>query len=488
MARVRGGEEGFTVLEFVLAAAILLVVAMGSMSAFSYAVQSSQSSSRKVDALNLANERLETIRNLPYDDVGVTSTNGEPVEIPGSVQTPVVIGDYTVDTSITWARDPDTGRAEYKRVEVSVSWTAGGDGVVTVSSNVFGKSNLINTGDLSITVLDYDTNEPLENARVTVTPTTGAARSVRTGEDGEAFFGYLETGDYGVTVDCTGYIYDHVALSTVAVAPDLLSPFVVRMQVPSTVKVEAVDSGGAPIPDALVTLSRPGDADRTLYTDANGGVEFTNLLVANYTVTVEAAGYGQGSADAIVSAGGQTIDVLVTMAPRHGLVVRAEDESGVGMPGVTVEVRGPAPATYHATGSPQTTASNGEASFDSLANGSYTVTVSKTGFASQTQTVAYDGSSETPVTFTMTPVSNGSLRVRTVDWWGRGKGDERIRITGPDGYQLDAVTDSNGYYTATGLTPGSYTIDSDWDGRKYNRTYTDITVSAGMETYKEVRA
>lgn len=485
MARVRGGEDGFTVLEFVFAAAILLVVAMGSMSAFSYAVQSSQSSSRKVDALNLANERLEWIRNLPYDDVGVTSSDGGPVDIPGSVQTPVVIGEYTVDTSVTWARDPDTGRAQYKQVEVSVSWTVGDGGVVTVSSSVFGKSNLINTGDLSITVLDYDTNEPIENARVTVTPTIGAAHSVYTGEDGEAFFGYLGMGDYGVTVDHTGYIYDNVALSTVAVAPDLLSSFVVRMQVPSTVRIEAVDSGGAPIPDALVTLERSGDADRTLYTDVNGGVEFTNLLVANYTVTVEAAGYGQGNADAIVSAGGQTIDVLVTMAPRHGLVVRAEDESGVVMAGVTVEVRGPEPVMDHATGSPTTTASNGLASFDSLANGSYTVTVSKTGFTSQTQTVTYDGSSETPITFTMTPILNGSLRVRTVDSSGDGMGNEPIRITGP-GYWLDAVTDPSGYYTATGLTPGSYTIHYNWSWWRYWDS-TDIIVSAGMETYMEVR-
>lgn len=481
-------EQGFTVLEFVYAAVILLVVAMGVMAVFSYAAQSSQSSSTKVDALNLANERIELIRNLPYDDVGVQDTSGESVEIPGSVQTPDVVGDYTVDTTVTWSRDPDTGRAEYKIVEVAVSWTRGLGGEVTVSSNVFGRSDLVNTGDLSVTVLDNDTNEPIENARVTITPSTGTARWLRTGEDGEAFFGYLGMGEYDVVVEYAGYIYDYVDISTVTVAPDLLCSFVVRMQLPSTIAVTAVDTTGTPLPNALVTLRRPGVPNQTLYTNTNGVAEFGNLLIADYTVTVEKSGYGQGSASANVSAGGQAVAVTVTMAPRNGLIVRAQDASGVAMPGVAVEVRGPSPATGNATGSPTTTASNGEASFNSLANGSYTITVSKTGFSPQTTTVAYDGSSVTPVTFTMTPILNGSLRVRTVGYTGSGKGSEYIRITGPNGYLLIARTDASGYYTVTGLAPGSYTVQSDWDGFRYDRTYSNIIISAGMQTYIEVRA
>lgn len=488
MMRIRKREHGFTVLEFVYASVILLIVAMGVMAVFTYSVQSSQSSSTKVDALNLANERIELIRNLPYDDVGLEDASGEPVDIPGSVQTPDVVGDYTVDTAVRWSRDPDTGRAEYKIVDVTVAWTTGLGGEVTISSNVYGKSDLVNTGDISVTVLDYDTSEPIENARVTITPSTGTARALRTSENGEAFFGYLATGEYTVAVDYSGYIYDYVDLSTLTVAPDLLSSFVVRMQLPSTVRVTVTNAGGDPISDALVTLRRPDVPNQTLYTDVNGVAEFGNLLVANYTVTVEKSGYGQGSADAIVSDVGQTADVLVTMAPRNGLVVRAQDESGVAMAGVTVEVRGPSPATGHAAGSPSTTASNGEASFDSLVNGSYTITVTKTGFSPQTTTVAYDGSSVTPVTFTMTPILNGSLRVRTVNSSGNGKGYEYIRITGPDGYLLIARTDSSGYYTVTGLAPGSYTIQSDWDGSRYNRTYNNIVISAGMQTYKEVRA
>lgn len=486
MMRVRRGDSGFTVVEFVYAAAILFIVAMGVMTVFSYAVQSTQNSAIKVSALNLANERLETVRNLPYDAVGLTFADGSPAGIPGDVQTPVTVGDYSVDTDVRWARDPSSGRALYKQVFVTVGWTKGRGGTVTVSSNVFGRSDLVNTGDLSVLVLDYDSNLPIEGAKVTITDSSGVARQLFADADGEVFFGYLKTGTYNLVVSKEGYIYDSVSLPSATVTADLLTPLVAKMQVPSTINVEVVDTDGNPVPGAAVTLRRTSWPNVNATTGSTGQVTFDNLLVAAYTVTVSKAGYSAANVNAPVITGGQTVDLTVQLSPRLGLVIRTSDSSDVPVSGVTVEVRGPAPSTAHATGSPKTTATNGEASFSGLADGTYTVTVSKTGYTSETRLVSYNGSNA-PVAFTVSPITTGSLKIRTVDKWNAGMKNEQIRVTGPNGYLLIVKTDSQGYYTINDLPPGSYTIQSDWNGSTY-RVTNNVTVSAGNETYKEVRA
>ncbi len=488
--RSRTGDRGFTVVEFVAAAAILLIIAMSVMSVFAYATQASQSSAVRVDALNLANERLELARNLPYDEVGVINADGTPPDIPGAIETPVEVGGrFVVDTDVSWARDPDTGRALYKEVLVTVSWGEDSDSRIELSSNIFGKSSLVNTGDLSVLVLDAETNEAMSGVAVVITPVSGTARSIATDDAGEAFYGYLSTGEYQLQCTKAGYIYDSAALSSVNVAADLLTSVVVRMQRPSSARITVVDDSDVPIPGATVTLSRSGAPDRTATTSVSGAVDFDDLLVADYTATAVKDGYSQGSVTVAISAGGQALSQTIKLTARRGLVVRTSDSADVPVSGVTVSVRQSSWPFAHVSGSPRITSASGEVAFEGLANATYTVTVEKAGYTTQIRSVTYDGFNG-PEVFVMDPIVEGSLRLRTVKTNGQARENEKVRITGPDNYLLDDQrTDSSGYLLVEGLQPGTYKVEYQYVRGVWRYYYKDemsVTVSAGMQTYQEL--
>ncbi|MDY0341011.1 MAG: carboxypeptidase regulatory-like domain-containing protein [Coriobacteriia bacterium] len=479
-------DSGFTVVEFVIAATVLFVVAMGVFSATTYVVNSSRSSSMKVAALNLANEKIESIRNLPYDKVGLTAAGG-PVAIPGVVSTQETIDDYNVETDISWARDEGTGRALYKIVQVSVDWNSGIPGSISVASNVFGKSDLVNTGDLSVTVVDWATGDPIPGVYVTATYEGGTIRGQSADSEGEAFFGYLPTGDYTIDVQKAGYIWDEALLSATTVAPDLLTNIVIEMQTPRTLRVIVEDSDGSSVPGADVVVSRTNMDDLIGVTNASGMASFADLVAGQYGVHVSAT--GRASADVIVpldETASEPMDVTVVLPERVGLVVQAVTDGGAPVSGASVSVFGPYPSMHSVS---KTTSTNGEVSFGDIVNGRYWIVVSKSGLGNQSIAVDYDGLNS-PVVVTLSPMAQGSIKVRTMENQWTSRPGERIALTGPDGYFQEVVTDSWGYFTFEDLAVVSgedYTIDyaAKYRGNgTFNKYMADqsVTVSPGQQT------
>lgn len=474
-------DSGFTVLEFVYASGILLVVAIGVIGAIAFTTQNAASSAVRVDALNLANQRIEQVRNMPYDNIGTVDDLGNPGEPPGSILTSETVDSrFTVQTVVGWARDPDTHRALYKTVRITVGWDEGTGGSVSVSSNVFGKSALVNTGDLAITVLDRDTGDSVNAARVTITPASGSARTVYSTESGEAFFGYLPTGSWAVAVTKAGYIFDSLTLPSATVTADLLTSVVAHVQRPSALRVRVTDSGGAVVDNVTVALIRSGTTVRTESTGADGMAVFGDLLVGTYQLHASASGRAPVDTVVNVAQGGQTYEVDLTMAQRAGLVVSVADSSGNALSGAAVRVTGPSPSTADIAGSPSVSGSNGEVSFGTPPDGTYTVTASMAGFGTMVVPVDYDGSNG-PVQVVLSPQSSGSLTVHTVDNRGRSAGSEWVYVDGPN---LSAwrQTTSTGYLTLEGLTPGSFEVTSYRSGRSYT-----VPVAAGSTAFIEVR-
>ena len=59
--------SGFTVVELVVAAAILFFISTAIMGALAYASTANASNAMRQNGLELANQRMEQARNLPYD-------------------------------------------------------------------------------------------------------------------------------------------------------------------------------------------------------------------------------------------------------------------------------------------------------------------------------------------------------------------------------------------------------------------------------------
>src|SRR3990167_8638010 len=63
--------RGFTLIEVVLALAVLGIVIGSIFAIIVIGVRVIGDSKARTDALSIANEKIEQVRNLPYDDVGL---------------------------------------------------------------------------------------------------------------------------------------------------------------------------------------------------------------------------------------------------------------------------------------------------------------------------------------------------------------------------------------------------------------------------------
>lgn len=126
-------QKGFTLVEILIGVTVFLIVALSIYSIFNLSLKWVSGMKARVEAVAIAQEQIETIRNMAYEDVKTTSGWIPPGVIP-STQTITRGGIYfTVNTSVSYVNDPfdgtsaasippDTLPFDYKKVEVQISW------------------------------------------------------------------------------------------------------------------------------------------------------------------------------------------------------------------------------------------------------------------------------------------------------------------------------------------------------------------------------
>jgi prepilin-type N-terminal cleavage/methylation domain-containing protein len=122
--------KGFTLVETLVAIVVFLIVSLGVYEAFVVAMKVVQSNRAIAVATTLANEQIEIIRNLPYDDVGITT--GIPLGVVPATQALVRDGiSFDVTTVIRNIDDPfdgligqvpnDLSPADRRLIELTIS-------------------------------------------------------------------------------------------------------------------------------------------------------------------------------------------------------------------------------------------------------------------------------------------------------------------------------------------------------------------------------
>lgn len=173
-------RKGTTLIETIIGIAILAFVMTFAFAMFSLSTQKLARAKFRVLATALANEQVEIVRNVPFDQVG---TQAPTCEVSGPfLRTSTVTRSnvsFTVDTCVKWVDDPfdkrvsdvppDTVPTDYKLVEVSVAWP-GGDQAVKLSTHIMpkGLESPSNTGSLLVRVIDAS-GLPVSEADVFVT-------------------------------------------------------------------------------------------------------------------------------------------------------------------------------------------------------------------------------------------------------------------------------------------------------------------------------
>lgn len=218
MPKLRSGQ---VILGLIISLGILSILSGVVLTLVTSAYRIISFTSARTRAKYLATETLETIRNLPYNDVGTVS--GIP---PGSIpqtQTAQVNGqNYEIVTRITYVDDPfdtvapaDTVPNDYKLVRVEVGW--GGiapDKGVVLYTNIAPKGAEVTTGGGTLSILAFDSlGEPVGQADVHITSSISnpaVDAYYVTGDNGRLILpGYPACNScYRITVTKDGYSQD----------------------------------------------------------------------------------------------------------------------------------------------------------------------------------------------------------------------------------------------------------------------------------------
>ncbi len=369
---------GFTLVEVVVGSAIFLIVAIAAYGAFTSLFKLINLAQYQEMAIAVANEEMETIRNMPYADVGVVGSISPSGNVP--YQQSVVRGGIpflvtTIIRNIDLPADGlaggtpnDTNPADNKMISITVSCTScGNTQPLTITGQVgpLALENTGNTGSLFIRVRDA-IGHPIQGANVTVTSTGGTIHDVSDDTGLLALVGIPPgTNAYHIVVTKQGYSTDQ----TYSPGQNVVNPDsnVVSGQVTdayftidklASLSISSVsptcepkgnyhfDFTGSKVVDSNV----PGTPKyhQSLVTDSGGLLNFPSFEwdTGGY-IAVTSSGEtvydlaGINPVNPVVLNPGSAVNLQFTVVPRNpnSLMVSVLDNSGLPLPGATVDLK-----------------------------------------------------------------------------------------------------------------------------------------------------
>jgi Tfp pilus assembly protein PilV len=83
-ARLRANshkQRGFTIVETCIALVIMMIGGLGIAAVFSYAIKNNTGSRDRITSLAVAQQEMERLRNVPFDDAALTATTTNPAAV-----------------------------------------------------------------------------------------------------------------------------------------------------------------------------------------------------------------------------------------------------------------------------------------------------------------------------------------------------------------------------------------------------------------------
>jgi len=396
--------------------AILLVVLIGVLGAVQFAAAETKVASVRQGALQLATQKVEYARNIPYQALGTKYADGTLGDPPGilpadgeSVTT--TAGAYTIAYRVWWMRksdpDPAARTAMYKNINVTVSWVAPRPGSVSVETAIYGIDTDAATGDVQVFAQDVDTFAALQGVQVTLDPVSGPNRMVVTGSDGYSFFGHVPYGAItGLTAVKSGYMADYAVLGSKVVGPNVVNTWSVTMQRSKSAKIQVRNTSG-PIQGASVTLlnQERGMSYGPFITDASGSTppipNLWNAIAAGYLAT---ATYRGNSSSSTFSIGSLDTDVNSTIDfhDQAQITVTVKNSAtGLALAGAAVGMTGP----VNPVDDGSLTSGAGTKTFTVTQSGTYSITVSMAAYQPYTGSAVVDlNNASNPSAIMLVPV------------------------------------------------------------------------------------
>jgi hypothetical protein len=284
---------------------------------------------------------------------------------------------------------------------------------------------------------------------------TGTATATTTADgSGNYSFPGLPDGPYTVAPTNTGFTFSPGTKAVTISGADVTGVSFTSAVITYTISGTINGAGGN---GATVILGGAASASTTA--NASGAYSFSGLANGAYTVTPSKAGFtftpaSQGvtvsGANVIANFGTLTFSISGTI-------------SGAGGNGAAVSLAGASSATTTAN-------ALGSYSFSGLANGSYAVTPSKSGFTftPASQNVTVNGANVTANFATVSYTISGTIS-------GAGGNGATVTLTGAA--TVTATASSTGIYVFSGRTNGAYTVTPRKTGYTFSPTNQAVTVN-----------
>jgi prepilin-type N-terminal cleavage/methylation domain-containing protein len=255
VARLKGGESGFTMIELVMAIFIFGLVVTGIAAGMTSTLALSRQNKNRSVAANLASQEMDTVRSTDFTSLPIGQT----------LTTQVVDGvSYTIDRESEWVTQnatsgpcqaPAGSSLNYMSVNVSVSWPNMAGVKPPASSTILAPpvgTYDPNNGPIAVTVRDRN-GQPQDGVLVSMVGSSVSA-SQYTGIDGCAFFAYEPAGAYTVTLNTTGYVSDQGALipsQSATVTPGSIVQVQFQYDSASSLVITMVGNTGGTVPAAI---------------------------------------------------------------------------------------------------------------------------------------------------------------------------------------------------------------------------------------------
>jgi type II secretory pathway pseudopilin PulG len=372
-------EDGFTVVEMMLAMMLFLIVSAPLAGVLTASAASQKLSRERTLAQQTAMAQIESIRALPYASVG--TVNGNP---PGTVVANRAVNvtglSANVVTQIQYVNDPTPTsyitQADYKRVTVTVTRVSDSKQltkevtyVAPPGSSPYGG---VNATIIKATVVDYALNTPIPNATVNLATGPSAPRGDVTDSAGSVVFPALTANPtsgaqayYDISAVAPGYTTLKDDVSPAAAAHAQLAPgqtfnTVLRVYRPATINVlvNTAAGGGPYTGTATVTIGSPRTTQS--FTVTGGSLSVTALngepIVPGLPYTVSAQTTAGNYAPAVTATVPNayptdltstfTLMLSATTYTTSTLTVKVQTSSGAAVKGARVEVSGGPVPTY----------------------------------------------------------------------------------------------------------------------------------------------
>lgn len=358
--------KGFTLVETLVGVAVFVLISTATYQAYIKVVELVRISQYKIAAINLANEQIEIIRNLPYADVGIVS--GLPKgKVPNVQQlsrsgynfiatTTIRNVDLPFDGTIASTTKKDLSPADNKVVEIEVGCPqCDGFTPVFITAQIAPKNleTASTNGALFVKVFDAS-GAPVEDADVRITSTSTTIQDT-TGHDG-----VLQIVDvppvadaYTIQVSKGGYSNDRT-YSPVTVLLQQVTQKSFAIDKVSKLTFLSLTDSCAPVSDfdfslkgSKITTTNPNvlKYNSNLITDSSGQKILNNMEWDTYTVTAidgafDLVGINPLNPFLLSPDTEQTVKLIAAPKNPKTLLVTVKDSTLLPLSGATVSFNG----------------------------------------------------------------------------------------------------------------------------------------------------